>query len=63
MSESEIEIQILTELRKVVLDIKPSTKDDIDRVESEINTINCKASYETSEDMRNYEKNIDLLNA
>ena len=61
MPESELELKILTELRKIVLDIKPSTEDDLNRVECEINSINSKAVYETSEDMRNYEKDINLL--
>jgi len=62
MPESKVELEILTELRKIVLDIKPSTNDEINRVEYEINSINRKALYETSEDMRNYEKSIELLN-
>ncbi len=60
-SKIEIEVRILNELREVVLDIKPSTKDDVDKMESEINHITRNALYETSEDMRNFEKCIELL--
>ena len=58
MSESELEI--LNALRKIVLDIEPSTIDDIEKVEDEINLISRNAFFETTETMRTIEDAIEL---
>jgi len=58
MSKSEQEI--LDALRKIVLDIEPSTSDDIKKVEGEINLLSRNAFCETTETMRIIEDAIEL---
>lgn len=60
MSEVEIQVHISNALRKVVLEMKPSTSDDMTRVEEEINKMNRNALYETTETMLDLEKSIEL---